>query len=339
MEKIDVKIVELEKLSFKGFQLSKLTLELSGKTVNEVLSNTLRRLGNDCIPTYAFVKETIIITENTSIFNNDRMRLRIEQMTIPNIENNIIYLEDKYWRTTDYSNLGREKHEDDTKILEMQINVTNETNDIMNVTTNEAKYYEDGEELGQVYDKNYPHLIIQLRPKEVFKCRAVAQLGVGERNNIWAAAATGYHEEIGKQKYKLMIESQGQMDEYDILYRGCLILKQKLDIIKYIIGNKYTSTTIMAEKMIEIRLDKTDHTLGNIINTYLQENKNIAYAGLSKPDLLINEMVIKIISVKPNPLEPFFETIDYVIKLFTEIEKQIYQLGKNFIKLKQKKKK
>ena len=38
------------------------------------------------------------IEENSSRFDNDYMRMRISQFTIPNIKNDIVYLEDSFWK-------------------------------------------------------------------------------------------------------------------------------------------------------------------------------------------------------------------------------------------------
>jgi len=67
------------------------------------------------------------------------------------------------------------------------------------------------------------------------------------------------------------------------------------------------------------------------LNEYLQLNKNVAFSGMSKPDLLVDQIVIKMISVDTNPIKPLFETFDHLDKLFTNIENQLVKLGKNFI--------
>src|SRR5579885_2835589 len=134
MEPIDIKITQLHKQEFKNLQSSQLIIEISGKSVNSALVNTFRRISYDYIPTYAFPTESIYIEKNTSIFNNDYMKLRLSQMTIPNIVNKIYYLEDKYWKNIKYDNPERDKHPNDKKILEFYVNAINNTNEIMNVT-------------------------------------------------------------------------------------------------------------------------------------------------------------------------------------------------------------
>lgn len=331
MDKIDIKISQVHKQEFKNLQAGQLVLSLSGKTVNSTLVNTLRRLAYDYIPTYAFPSESISIEKNTSIFNNDYMRLRLSQMTVPNIIVSTYFLEDKYWKNVDFRNPEREKHPDDKKILEVYINATNNTNDVMNVTTEYAKVYEDGVELKDRFDPKYPLLIIQLRPGEVFSCRCVGIMSIGLVNNIWAAAGNAFFKEINENEFQLTIESQGQMDEYEIMHKSCRVLKDKINITKKLIKDKYDSPLIKDVSMIKLEIENEDHTLGNIINEYLQNSKNVLFSGVSKPNLLVDNMIIEFQTIKNNPLQYLDETLDYIISIADEIENQIENLGSEFI--------
>lgn len=310
------------------FQKSKLVLDISGKSVNTTVVNTLRRLSMDYVPTYAFPPESITIEKNTSVFNNDMMRNRLSQLTIPNIANEIYFLEDKFWKGINFANPNRDKHPDDKKVLEFYLNATNNTNDIMNVNTGHAKVYEDGIELKDVFDKNYSDLIIQLRPKEVFSCKCVGILSIGKNNNIWAASGNTYYDDINDNKFEFTVESQRQMKEYEILIKSCKILKEKIKLIKKTVSDKYDKPEITNGSALKIILENEDHTLGNIINECLQTNKNVLYSGMSKPDLLVDNMVIKFTTAKKNPLIPLFESLDYITKLYNKIETLLEALSK-----------
>jgi DNA-directed RNA polymerase subunit L len=323
MDKIDIKITQIHKQKPVDLTTSQLALEISGSSVNAELVNTLRRLALDYVPTYAFAKETINIEKdgNTSIFNNDYMRLRLMQLTVPNIKTNISYLPEKYWRDVKYDDPEREKFKDDKKKLEIYMNVTNTTNSNMNVTTDSLKYYEDNEEKPEKFKTSFPSLIIQLRPQETFKFRAECVLGVGKRSNIWSAVGTSYYEEITPEKFNLFLESQGQLDEYDILHKSCDIMRAKLNEFKDLLIEK----SIKNQDELLIRLPNEDHTLGNIINAYLQLHKNIAFSAVRKMDLLQDEVELKIKSVDNNPLKYVLETVEYIIKLFNAIEKLLFK--------------
>jgi DNA-directed RNA polymerase subunit L len=318
-----IKIVELFKEPAKGLASSQLVLELSGSKINTSVVNTLKRVTEDDVPTYAFYKDNILIEKNTSIFDNDYMKMRLEQLTVPNIKIPVSFLHDNYWKYVDYGDPERKKHEDDSRLIEFSINATNETTEIMNVTTNgsEFKYYEDGVEDKKKFDTKYSFLIIKLKPGQTFKCSAKASLGCGRRKDIWAAAANTFFETDDEKKFKFTLISQGQIDEYKILHTGCEIIKSKLKEIKERIDSKSELVTL-SEKgtKLHVKLDEETHTIGNIINDSLQRNSDIVYSGLSKPDTFKDEILIKLESVKPNPIKYFFNTLEDLIELFDDLQ-------------------
>lgn len=330
MDKPDIKIIQLKKQEQKDLRSSLLVLEFTGKSVNSSLINTIRRLCYGYVPTYSFCKQTIQIEQNGSIFDNDYMRLRLSQIVYPNLTVPIMYLPEKYWKNVDYSDNKREKIPEDNIDIEMYINVSNSTNEIMNVTTNNVNFVENGNDIEKI-DKGYPHLIIKLRPKEVFKCKCKGVLGVGLNNDIWSAAGNCYYSELIDNKFKFTLESQGQMDEYEILYKACHVLNIKLKSIRDIIQNRYDNSDIKNKKDVEIHLENEDHTLGNIINEFLQINKNVVFSGLSKPDLLVKEVVIKLLCVNKDPLKYVYETIDHILDINNVIQAQIKKLGGKYI--------
>lgn len=323
MDPINIKVVELKKSPYKELQSSELMIEMEGKTMSSSVANTLRRISMNNIPTYGFCKESIFIEENTSIYDNDYMRLRLSQFVIPNISNNIDYLQEKYWQDVDYADPEREKHPQDKLVFEVFINTTNTTKDTYNVTTNDAKYFKNASEVKNVYDEKYPHLIIQLKPTQTFKCRMVTVMGIGKRNAIWSACHA-YYEEKTLNDYKISIRSFGQLSEYEILLKACNIIK-----IKLLETKKYISEMdeLKDQKIVILRLQNEDHSLGYLLGSFLQENKKISYAGFSKPDLLIDEVVLKIESVNDNPIKTLFETMDYLVDLFDNISRQLKKLA------------
>jgi DNA-directed RNA polymerase subunit L len=332
MEPIDIEINQIHKQEFVDLQPSQLTLGLSGKSLNATVVNTLRRLCYDYVPVYAFPVENIIIERNTSIFNNDEMKLVLSQIVTPDIHIPIYGLDDVFWKDVVFSNPERVKHPQDKKILELYINIENNTKDILNVTTEHVKLYEDGIELKDKFNHKFPCLIVQLRPNEVFSCKCSAVLGIGKLNAIWYAAGNAFCKEINENKYELMIESQNQMDEYEILHKACRVLKDRINSIKNLMKDKYDKDIMEKTNMLEIQLDNEDHTVGGIINRCLQDNKNIEFSGVAKPNLLIDNMLIRFKTKKNDPGKIFFDTLDYVIELFDVIQGKIENLGYEFIK-------
>lgn len=321
---VDIKIKKLSYQKPIDLKQSQLVLQIEGDSVNSVLVNTLRRLAYTCVPTYSFCRETVSIESNTSVFNNDYMKLRLSQMSYPNVKHNIHYLPEKYWKSViNYTDPKREKHTDDKLQIEMYVNVSNSGSTVMNVTTNDAEFFEDGEKKDK-FNKKYPHLIVQLRPTETFKMKAVAVLGVGLSSDIWSATSNCYFDELTEKSFKLTVESAGQQTEVDILKTCCLYIKHKLENLKYILSDKYKS---QKEPFILIELDNENHTVGELLNRYLQENKDVVFSGVSKPDLLIQRMVIKLqTSASVNPVQAVMKTIDNIVNIFNGVEKQIVAL-------------
>ena len=295
--------------------------------MNHVIANTLRRVSLDDIPTYAFAY--INIEHNNSVFNNDMMRIRLNQLPIYDIDNDMYFLHPSYWENVDYDKKTWEKHEKEIPI-EAIINVYNNNKDeILDVTTDHITYYINNEHQNRFpsINQHAPILLIQLKPNETFKCQLKGCLGVGERNNIWSAAAQTYYEysEDNEISINFTIESNGQMAEHTILIKCCKLIKMKLNGVKQEIKNRVDSKEIVQSQSIIFELVKEDHTIGNLINNALQDHKDIIFSGISKPDHLVRTIVFKIESIneKISPIKPFFESIEYLIDVFDEIERQI----------------
>ena len=332
IKKPDIVITKLDYVKSNGFISSSLILELTGKDANVIIANTLRRVGYDDIPTYAFAY--INIEHNNSVFNNDMMKIHLKQLPIYDINNKLYYLHPSFWENVDYNDKNRQKHEKE-QMIDAVVNMYNNTNQIRNVTTDDMEYYIDGNK--QKYPNKNPDapiLLIQLRPNETFKCVMKGCLGVGENSNIWAASHA-FYEEIEKNKIKFTIESMGQMPEHDIIIKGCKLIKMKLEGIKNEITNRVKSRDITKNQSIIFDLQNEDFTIGNLINDILQNHEDIIFAGISKIDHLVKMIRFKMSSVSgKTPIEPFFDSIKFLMVLFDSIEKQIMKI-KDLDKLKQ----
>lgn len=285
---------------------SKLTLLFKGPLATPAVINTFRRIALEHIPTYTFNPENIKITNNKTIFDNDYMRLRLSQLIYPNIKNPIYTLDEKHTPL----------------IIELYINVSNTTNSNINITTNDVEFFIDGERQTP-FSKKYPFLLIQLRPGDEFKAHCKAELGIAYNvSDIFSSTRNSYYDVIKDDEILFSIESIGQYDEFDIMIKSCLIIKSKLLPIKKLLSDDSDT------KELKLVLDNQDHTIGNIINYYLQINKNVKFSGLSKPDLLLQQVVIKIIATTP-VIKIINNTIDKIIDDITDLEKQLLILAKN----------
>ena len=94
----------------------------------------------------------------------------------------------------------------------------------------------------------------------------------------------------------------------------------KLKTIKNILDNSKIDKN---STELETIISNEDHTLGNVLTTSLQKNKNILYAGYSKPDLLIKEIKIKINTKNKTPIFYLLQTCNELIKNYENIKKKL----------------
>lgn len=317
--KYDINIKQLENNKLKHPHQSWIKLLFSGKDFNVKLMNAIRRISVVNIPSYAFSSELINIDTNTTVaFNNDYMRLRLSQLPVMGIDTGLYFLEEKYWYQVNYADQKREKHPNE-KNYETYVNVHNNTANIIPVTTNDMSVYIDNEQI-KPYDEKYPHLLIKLRPGDRFKCYMKATIGIGDNNIIWGGSRNTFYDEIidknGDKSYEFQIEGNLQCHEYEILLRTCKFLIKKLTDIKHDLENKIESKEILPEKIIHLKLEREDHSIGELLNYEFQDHKDILASGCSKPDHLVKAMLIKITSspsVK-SPLNAMLESIQSLIE-------------------------
>lgn len=338
--KFDINIEEIEKHETKDLEYSSLVLKFSGKDVNEILTNTLRRIMLNNIPVYAFAPECIIIDENSSIFNNDQIKVRISQLPIIETQLDIAYLPEKYWLDVNYSSTTRIKHASE-KDIEIYVQITNDDENIKYVTTNDIQYRVDGKIIKNKYNQKYPIVLLKLKPTQSFKCKMKAVLGIGERNAIWSAAGNVYHNIVINEKNDeinhilLYIESHGQFDEYELIYKACQYMKEKIIDMKKKISEIHESDEKKNNSMksVEITLDNESHTIGGLVISILQDRNDVEYAGVGKINELVKQITLNIKYKKETikPLQPIFESFDQVSNIMSFVQDKIYKLGKKFI--------
>lgn len=343
--KFDINIEEIEKHETKDLEYSSLVLKFSGKDVNEILTNTLRRIMLNNIPIYAFAPECIIIDENSSIFNNDQIKVRISQLPIIKTQLDIAYLPEKYWLDVNYSSTTRMKHTSE-KDIEIYVQITNDDENIKYVTTNDIVYRENGKIIKNKYNQKYPIVLLKLRPMQTLKCNMKAVLGVGERNAIWSAAGNSYHnivfDKTGEKidHILLYIESHGQFSEYELIYKACQFMQEKLEDTKQRIHENYEmeSSKNSSLKTIEVTLDNESHTIGGLLINIMQDRDDVEYAGIGKKNELVKQitMCIRYKKETNEPLKPLIESVDYVIKMMLFVQEKIHKLGKKYIHVSQK---
>lgn len=319
---VNIKIKEI-KYDNKSFGHTKLHLNFSGDNVDYVLMNTIRRILLENMPIYAFDPKYIKIDKNTSVYDNDYIKMRISsfpvisKVSIDSIDK-LDHLEKIAYSLTSMSNNEVEEFIDNMNELNIYIDKKNTTNETIDVTTNDALYYLNGEEITNPYKSEM--IICKLNKGQEIKFTAISKLGIGLMNDIWNSVSVCAYEQINDHEYILKIESSGQIDEYELLSRVCKILKNKITKI-----GKYLESYEFKKKMHgTLILENENNTMGNFITNKLQYHPNIQFAGYRMEHLLIDKVIIKYESDGGKPLNEIFkDVIERRLKEMDEILKQL----------------
>lgn len=329
----DIDVEELQYAKYvksEGLISSFLTLKFSGKDFNIKMANTLRRTAANRIPTYAFPPELINVEKNTCIaFNNDYMTLRLSLVPVLGMDPNLYYLHEKYWYNVDYADTAREKHENEIH-NEFYVSKINESSNIENVTTNDMDTRINGQNQHE-YCRQYPMLLVKLKPNDEFKCHMKSVLGIGDVHAMWKAARNGYYKEIDTQngkEYHLTLEGNWQFSEYQLYIRSCKYIIHRLQEIKKYIETLVENKEIVERQIIHFTIPGEDHTMGEILNYEFQDHPDILGSGITKPDHLIKQILFKVQCVPKvkYPVPAMLECIDLCAKKFNHCGKLIETL-------------
>jgi DNA-directed RNA polymerase subunit L len=288
-DKIEIKQVLWDKEQMN----SRLEFEIHG--VSHTILNTFRRVVLSNIPIYSF--NNITISENTSVFNNNYMKLRISNMPVFGIySDNPIYTppkkveKEKELEINDLNDIDINPNDDkinssSLKLLTMYLDYYNNSDEIVTVGTDDCKFYYIEKQISSPYSKNIP--IIKLQPKQKFKMSAITELGIEERNSIFSPVSIFAYKQITEDHYLVMIESRGQLDEKKIIQYAYdnikMILENFLQLILDIDNNNSMSG--------KFQMNNGDHTLGNLIAEGLQNHKKIKFGGYNCPHLLDKKII------------------------------------------------
>jgi len=315
----------------KDLKYSNLTYEITiNKYDNPInILNSLRRTIMCEIPIYAFEPSIMIFNKNTSIKNNTQLRDDFSQIPIYDFKHDNYYMNP----IDDYMEYIQSKEYQNENKIEMYISVKNETKDYLSITTNSefVKYVVNNEVVENPYSKKYPILLLKLKPNQELNCKLVGVLGIGRINTIWSAVSNCYvnyeKEDITtskakNNKFKLVINSNGQLDEYDIFDKACDNIIYNLRLL----NNKINSflNNIEDNKINQFEISLYNSALSKLINDQLQLDNKVKYAGLQQPNLLEKLYKMKIILDKEYEIKDIKEIIDNninkLINMFSELK-------------------
>lgn len=251
---INIKVIDFSKIDDTYYNY--LVLNISGSDINYVIINTLRRVIMELIPIYAFEESNIEISKNTSINNNDYMRLRLSLLPIFSIENPIETIRQSERLEYDANISKFEKKIEDINIIAekeqayklekaqnfiININCKNTTSNILCVTTShpDIRYYYKTKMITSPYIR--PVLIIKLKPGEEFIASLTSTLGISLSNSNFRPTAVCAYSEESENSFNFNIESLKQLTEIEIIIRACQIIVIKLNNFLEIFSNKIKS--------------------------------------------------------------------------------------------------
>jgi DNA-directed RNA polymerase subunit L len=357
MSKLDANIVVKKKQkSINGFNNNYVLFTINGKDINYITLNTLRRVILTLVPTFAFDPENIIIEKNTSVYNNDYMKLRLSSMPLINqsyepnkmiikndssILHEVLELEEEA-NTANYENKNTLTKEEETKKkenlkklldnLQISIDAKNDNSDIISITTDSVKFTIDNKQIKTIYPN--PILVLKLKPEqsrlhikgEEFKATCISSLNIPLKNANYLSCLCSY-DEVDPHKFELKICSFRQISEEAIINHGCKIIIMKLEKIKEKIINaieKHNNDKALIEAKLTI--ENENHTMGNLITRVIQDHPDIEFCGYNVDHLYVNELTLRYKTNGKSIIDILETSINYLIKLYKHLITQIEKL-------------
>jgi len=329
MEKISE--ITIKQKPFKKGIFTGLNLNIKGKNVDYTLVNTIRRVIMTDVPIYIFNK--INITKNTSVYHNDYLSLRIKNISIK-VPNDNVFFEEKIQEKQEIKtyedkmlddNIKNVVGEDDIdmedsgkideklfKEITMYLKYHNNTDKIVSVTTNDCKFYQNGNEFKNPFE--YPVIIVDLQPKQIIELSAITELGIEKQTSLFSPVSRVGYKQISDNEFDMVINSNGQLTEKRIVFIACENIKKQLKELLDLIPDIDDSKGIF-------EIHDIDHTLGNLTTNGMLKHNDVSFCSYNMVHYLDNKVQIKYELKKGKFKSIFKEVVDYYVKLFDSVKK------------------
>lgn len=329
IDKVDIKVLSHD----KTLGNSRLEYRIKSKNVDYIVINTIRRSILSFVPVYAFVN--FKFEKNTSVFNNNYLKLRINNMPVWAIDNDIIYYEKKQMEmkpveetdnVEEFGNIDIEETEtketnrvDKLNQLTMYVKYHNITDKNLTVTTDHAKFYYNGKNINSPYKTPIP--IVDLQPKQDISFSVTTDLGIEEMNAMYSPVSICTYKQLAENEFELYLESRGQRKEQYIISVGIdNVIKHMNDFAK-LLENNYKESDNLEGVM---HVNNEDHTLGNLISRGLQQHEKISFAGYKMTHPMDTKIEIYYkLKKKDNLVNIVDDVIKYYTTIFNEIKKNL----------------
>lgn len=319
----------------EGLGSSRVDFKISGDNINYIIANTIRRTILSDIPIYAFSE--FKFDKNTSIFHNNYLKLRLMHMPIWGIENDIEYLEVNQKKNNDVEineneeennelefELDKTLNSSSLKQFTMYVNYKNKSEDIVTVTTDDAKFYYGEKQINSPYNIAIP--LVKLQRKQEIAFSAITKIGTEQINAMFSAVCVAAYKEINDNEFDFFLESRGQISEKRILEVALINIEKRLNnFIKLLSDKEYDNSQNDEDKSSGIIIvNNEDNTLGNLISRGLQQHEHISFAGYNLPHPLAKKVHFHYKLNKDVDIKKVMkDVVNYYNELFSSIRKEI----------------
>jgi DNA-directed RNA polymerase subunit L len=334
-----------------SFGTTCLQVEISGKNVCFQTLISIRKTSINQIPIYAFHPDKINITRNSSVYDNSELSCNLSQLPITKFIHPIIYLPTKYYKNINFADTKYERHPEDVYQINYSLKAKNDgPESMLFVTTNNltisitsTSTEEDKLISNEIiapkekYLEDKPITLVKLRTGEEVEFSMKGVLSIGESDGIFNASNT-YWKQLAEDKFILIVESNGQLPEYEILIRSCDIIIEKLRILKENLENKQYNMIQTNNNSLILEMLGEDHTIGSPLNWVLQNMNEVLFSGVNKPDYM--QKVINIVVQTDETTKAFdaiIKAIEPTIKIYEEYKEKFQELYKGITKKPSKK--
>ena len=321
-----------------GLEYSVLSLNIKGLSC--VYLNSIKRILYNHIPTYAFNFDNIIIEKSKSFLDNSRLRDRFMFLPILNIENEIDFLDEKYYKDKtghliSYENEERDRHPKEKSIV-VSFKGYNKKETMKIIDTNSIEYFINGKSEKIPYNQKYPILLCYLRNEDHINCVMKSSLGYGFMHPIYQPVYHTYYKEIKDGEYEFIIHSKGQNTETELLkrcYNAAILNLQEFKKKSWNLLHKnneflslvYEYKSYKENENMKVLLFE-DFTFANIICEELQKNKEVEFAGVNKDNYFDQDVQLRVRFKSQDENKHYKilnDSIDECIKKFEELKKMI----------------
>ena len=337
--KLDITVALYDYIPHGKFQRGRMRLVFGGKDSNTQFINSIGRIMMDRVPTYAFARELIKVERidpesgyrDSVAVNHDMITLGLKNIPVRNVDPGFHYLHERYWKGVDYLDDARETHEDEKRV-ELNIDVRNTADEmdieaLLPVTTNDMSIYIDDEE-SDLYDPDFPFLLLKLKPKEQIRLSARAVLGVGLRNACWQAASNfAMDDETFEDEGKTIFMFKAiQFDEYTLMERALAYFADRTDLITTMMEKMYLTEEAKTGTFVAM-IDGEDYTIGTPLAYEIQSHPDVLMASCAMPDYLVDQLKIEIVTDDPNRM------VDIIQESAANLQAKIKAVQDQFAKI------